>query len=411
MLLYGFNSKAGNMSTGQQENPVYIFVVMQPNKGYEILKKSAATLPNVEELKDKQTPLWLLRESRVHGMLTLDYIVWDKVKLEWKSNSSRIALTELGWIKANTLDKAQTANVQKVTAESARNHVESLKTYINNLHPEENPTSTFLLENRLNPTREQQTRTNIYSVYRDPNVHSRSRAHSPNENVPTSSFQNNNNNNNSINNNNMPSTLTGQKRAKEGIEVMLTPGMAQAIICELTKKSFEDPVVMRENRTITDSKGNETHLILGQSYEKSALLALGVTQGFYSNFNLKKIIDRLGANDVDKLKTMQDRMYDPILLDTIEDPIIISSGHSYSAATIDELIKDSVRTRTPLRCPVTRENFSALDITPNRNLARFMAAWPEFKDEFIAKTQGVKPAAGPDDEDESEKREIKKLKK
>ncbi|HRE31082.1 MAG TPA: hypothetical protein PLD88_03820, partial [Candidatus Berkiella sp.] len=150
----------------------------------------------------------------------------------------------------------------------------------------------------------------------------------------------------------------------------------------LTGNIFRTPVVMNKNIKINQEDGKLFMMLeKGKSYEESALLNLGVKkQDYYINFNLMKIIDRLGCNDQGLIEKLDDdRLIDPVYLTTMKDPMILPSTHSYSRETIEGLIHSG---RT-LKCPNTNQPFNKDDVVPNIALDRFLKAWPECREKLL----------------------------
>ncbi|MGE3318283.1 MAG: U-box domain-containing protein [Candidatus Berkiella sp.] len=317
----------------EEQSDIYIFAAMDANSGYALLMNKAKDLPNIAQIKASGQPLWLLRESNTQvGMLTVDFITWNEEKNNWIPQSTRMALhPQKGWINASDpknpdfIEAKQ--SMTQVNAETADKHQQSLQAYLDAF-----PNARFSLENRMNPLKSQQAQAPIYTTY-----------------------------------------ITDQQPANQKALVPLTPGVAQAITCELSGKVFKDPVVLNRDITLPGVSGRQ--LKLGRSYEKSELEKLGInSSNFYANFTLKKIVNRLGCNDAGLMENLSnDRLVDPVMLDTMSNPQILPSSHSLSKETIDGMIASG---RT-LRCPETQQPFTQQNVVPNVNLDRFIKAWPE----------------------------------
>jgi|GEM_PF-3700946 len=303
---------------------VYIFKAMLPIKGYDILREQFFSIDQ-EALKARGESPWLLRESNITGMLTIDFLKFNETTTQWECKSRRMALTADGWVCSSTL-KDTIKVIEQITAESASNHQESLNNYIQSMN--------FLLANRLNPLKHQQTTCGIYTTY----------------------------------------SILGEPSSNK---VNLSPGLAQAISCELSRKPFKKPVVINSNMQIRVEGWNFISLYQGRSYEESELIKLKVPQEkYYRNFVLEKVIDRLGCEDATKIeKLSEERLLDPVFLETIENPIILPSGHSFGQKVIDEMIISG----RSLRCPNTGMPFNKNCVVTNINLENFMREWPSSK--------------------------------
>jgi hypothetical protein len=158
--------------------------------------------------------------------------------------------------------------------------------------------------------------------------------------------------------------------------VSLTPGVRQAITCEITGETFENPVVMKRDKLVKNGK-KDLILYKGRSYEEQALQRLNVKPtDYFSNITLRNIINRIGSNDIDKIELLiEDRAFDVVSLETLENPVIISSGHTLNKDTIDKLVKKE--------CPSTRKPFNQADVIPNINLEQFINEWQICKEQLV----------------------------
>jgi hypothetical protein len=283
---------------------------------------------------------------------------------QWVGDSTRMALTKTGWINATNSNlpavKAALQNLQTVTSEDAHMHKESLEQYIRGYKFDH-----FDVKDRINPAPEEQTESELYSNYVSIARHEDHRPEAV-----------------------LASHLGQEKAEKKASKVSLTPAVLQAVSCNLTGKPFKDPVVMKEDMKI-ETKFGAYVLRKGHSYEKSAVLNAKVPENkFYANFMLKRVIDSLGANDPAKLENLTEaRLQDPVLLDQIKDPVILPSGHSYSAETIEDLEKSNKRT-----CPNTRQPFNPGDPVRNVNLDLFNRGWEECRKKLLSSVPKVEPS-------------------
>lgn len=325
---------------------LYIFAAMDRNVGYAKLKDMANDLPHIAQVKETGQSLWLLRESNTQrGMLTVDIIRWDTNNNRWRENSTRMALhIDNGWIDASDTKlpevKEAMKSMHQVNARSAGQHQDSLMKYLGDL-----PTFKLLVENRLNPSKSQQAKSSIYSQY-------------------TSTA-------------NIGRSAENENSKKTATSVLLTPDIIQAISCEISGKVLQKPMVLKADMARPNPNGHTMHLNRGKSYELAELQRLGISANFYCpNFVLAKIISRLGCNNIGLIENLEsDRLIDPVMLEILDDPYILPSGHSLSKTTIDGMIASN----RSLKCPQTQQPFTKENIVSNINLARFIRAWPESK--------------------------------
>ncbi|HRE31083.1 MAG TPA: hypothetical protein PLD88_03825, partial [Candidatus Berkiella sp.] len=145
---------------------IYIFKAMDRQAGYRYLINGVGKLNKLDQIKSDQTVYWLLRESNSQkGLLTIDYIFWNNKENCWASGSQRAALHKAkGWINASNLEDPQVLEalkeIEQVTAETAVLHEKSLYEFISQL-----PNANLSIENRLNPSNEQQAVSGIFSKY------------------------------------------------------------------------------------------------------------------------------------------------------------------------------------------------------------------------------------------------------
>ena len=327
------------MKSGLEENAdnapdIYIFKAMDRNVGYRLLKTKAEGMLNIAQIKQNEEIIWLLRESNTQkGMLTVDYISWDNIKQIWKENSTRMALhPNKGWIPTSDTNSPDfieaMKSINKVDSDTAGEHQATLQAYLSKLPYALN------VQNRMNPTKQEQAKQGIYTSY----------------------------------------IVVGADRPSNKVSVPLTPPITQAISCELSGKVFKDPVVLIRDITIPGGGGRPIQLNKGKSYERSELEKIGIDPAnYYTNFVLSKIINRLGCGDKGLIENLSDdRMVDPVMLETLADPYILPSSHSLSKQIIDGMIASG----RSLRCPQTQQPFTQQTAIANVNLDRFIKAWP-----------------------------------
>ncbi len=330
----------------KQQGDIYIYKAMDRTQGFRILKARSEELINLSEVKLRGQPLWLLRESSTQqGMLTADLIIWNSQKDQWVEGSHRVVLhKDKGWVNANDPSdpdvKEAIKHMQSVDSESAGRYLESLSNYFKDLKG-----LNLVTVNRMNPAKEEQTNQAIYSGY-----------------VVVS-----------------PDLPASSNVAK--VSVPLTPPILQAITCEVSGKIMKEPVVMKADVKVKTADGRDFFLRKGRSYEKSALETMNVNRDIYvTNFTLSKVISRLGCNDEGRLNSLEEeRLIDPVPLETMSNPYIMPTGRSISKETLDGMIASG---RT-LKCPETNIAFRAEQAVRNINLDRFISAWPSCREILV----------------------------
>lgn len=327
----------------KQQGDIYIYKAMDQSQGFRILKARSEELINLSEIKERRQPLWLLRESSTQkGMLTADYIQWNNQNAQWEQGSMRVVLhKDKGWVNASIPAaedvKEAIKHMENVDSETAVHHLESLSEYFKN--------KKLVTQYRMNPAKVEQTNQSVYSGY-----------------VVVS-----------------PDLPASSNVAK--VSVPLTPPILQAITCELSGKIMKEPVVMKADVKVKTADGHDFFLRKGRSYEKSALEKLNVNRDIYvTNFTLSKVISRLGCNDEGRLNSLEEeRLIDPVPLETMSNPYIMPTGRSISKETLDGMIASG---RT-LKCPETNIAFRADQAVRNINLDRFISAWPSCREILV----------------------------
>ncbi|MGE3319886.1 MAG: U-box domain-containing protein [Candidatus Berkiella sp.] len=319
------------LSSAIAKKDIYIFKAMAPSAGYDILFKQLDQFSQANLLNEINRCIWLIRESNVPGMLTIDYIKLHDETHEWQCCSIRMALTAQGWVSA--LNPGKVVMLENITAENAAVHEQSLTDYITQLQ-----NGKFGIKNRVNPRKDEQTQCEVYTKYIV-----------------------------NIGEDGAP----GKRRR----EVELSPGVKQAITCELSQKPFKNPVVLRQNLRVRVQGWQFIDLYKGRSYEESELVKLNVAkQCYYTNFVLKNLINRLGCPDESKIESLSDdKLEDSVFYEQLENPVIIPSGHSFSQATIDKM--HVVANHGEMHCPLTRQPFTMDQAVENINLNNFINSW------------------------------------
>lgn len=340
-------------SQGPNENPdIFIYKAMDRSVGYNFLKNRANQMLNIDDIKANGTILWLLRESNTQkGMLTVDFIYWNKALNRWNEVSTRMVLhAKNGWIDssnpANPEVQEAIKNMVQVDSAVAAKHLGSLETYLT-----QHKDYKFEIANRVNPFKQDQAQSSVYSSY-------------------------------------VTQALIATK-----VSVVLTPPIIQAISCELSKKTMKNPVVLKKDILITEPGDRQMLLRKGRSYERSELEARDIGPDcFIENFSLQKIISRLGCGDKGKIDNLEtDRLFEPVMLETMSQPYILPSTHSISRETLEQM----KATGRSLRCPETQAPFERSDPVPNLNLDQFIREWPDCQQVLVASLQNQTPPTSP----------------
>lgn len=327
--------KKAKTCSQSQDSDIYIYRAMSQQAGHRILLEKLSKIDE-DILKENDQALWLLRESRYKSMLTIDYLIWDKENNTWTTHSTRMLLSNIGWINADEINspiiKEARKTAEEIDANTASQYENSLIEYI-----ETCPLAKFIIANRMNPAKHDQSTSLVFSGYQ----------------------------------------VKNQDEANYG--VILLPGVKQAITCEITGQCFRNPVVMKEC-SLVNLNGSYLKLYSGRSYEKSQLIMLGVkSSSYYENRALKSIINRLGAKDSKKIELLiEDCAKDAVTLETYLDSRIIPSGQTYSLESINNIIKSQ-----KLECPITRKAFTKQEVITNVNVDYFILEWPANKDLII----------------------------
>lgn len=298
-----------------------------------------------KQLGQNKEGLWLIRESATQlGVIVIQYIHWDDN--QWKEGAGKLAyLPGKGW----TSDTSNLSYFLPITNDNINECFNSLLMCL--------PSSPhFLLKHLINPRQkpdnargekdEVSFETTVLTRYQRAFVEQKSNAK---KREAVTNIEN-----------------------QTAVKVKLSAGMIQAITCELSGKTFSDPVIMNE-----DVKIGSIKLVKGTSYERKELEKLKVkTSKYYDNLNLKFAVNRLGCNDSGKIRSFtEERLQDPIELDTLADPHILPSGHSFSKTSIDGMITSN----RSLKCPNSRQPFTQDQVVPNTNLNAFLHEWPACK--------------------------------
>lgn len=123
-----------------------IYAKMTPQQGYKIL---------LDKIRSDQHQLWLIRESRQEGMLTVDVIT--RIHGKPQPSSYRFALTPERWVMVQSDEQVKAVQGKiSVKADVAANVAESLFKLLRE--------NGFTASNRAIPNMDQQTQSSLYQV-------------------------------------------------------------------------------------------------------------------------------------------------------------------------------------------------------------------------------------------------------
>ncbi|WP_454784463.1 U-box domain-containing protein [Legionella sp. WA2024007413] len=334
---------------------IFIYGKMEPDETDRMLFTKLEQLliqpdgcSKIAKLQHSSEKLWLIRDSRVAGLLTVQSVSWDKELTQWVLNGpQRYMLSNYhGWILNNSIPGSDIflAVVDSVggfidmTADKAKPHLPGLlKTLAEN---------GYYIENRINPKAGQQSKLTGYSTY---------------------------------------IIDLSPKSTVQSTEVFLPEGISMALCCPISVLKTGQMKVMKDPVTRVDD---------GISYERSYLLEkypyLQEGADFYPNIKLKNIINYISATILmpeeywSKLQKIDEDIKDPIFSETMTEPVLSPSGHSYEKKSIEQWIKKkqvglpTVSNTLPIPDPMTQENIRGKTLVPNKNLMQFIQAWPAF---------------------------------
>lgn len=337
---------------------IFIYGKMTPEETNLILFSKAECLNSQSASQISQVRengrLWLIRESRVEGLLTVQSISWKKDVGRWRQDMpQRYMLSNFkGWVVNNANPESaefsfvadSVGGIIKMTDENTQPHLPGLLKILSE--------NGYHVNNRVNPQIGQETRLKGYTTYR-------TNATIPQQEYPGSKL--------------------------ESTRVNFPEGILIACSCLLTAVKTGQIKVMKDPVTLVQD---------GISYERSTLLEkypnLEEGKHFYPNVRLKTIINYLSATSLspdeywEKLQKVEEDIKDPILLTVMEEPLLSPSGHSYEKSSIEKWIKSqqgdlpTLSNTTPIPDPMTGENIRGKTLAHNLNLKKFIKAWPDF---------------------------------
>jgi hypothetical protein len=359
--------------TPKKEADIFIYVKMEPNAANQILQGKLSLLKNhsafssqIAQLQENSGKLWLIRDSRVEGLLTAQSISYDKASSQWKANCpARYMLSaNKGWIINNNLPNSDEFNsvaveaggLIKLTEANTTPHLPGLLQLLSE--------QCYSVENRVNPKIGEETRTVGYSRYV-----TRTRA---------------------------PISEQSGQTQLQSTSLSLPEGIFIALSCSLTAQKTGEAKLMKDPVTAVSS---------GVSYERSALLELAPffqeKKDYYPNTKLKSIINYISASSLlpeeylAKLQKVEEDIMDPILLLTMSAPVLSPSGISYEKSSIEQWIQSkqgsglpALSSINPIFDPMTKEDIRGKHLVENVNLKQFIQAWPSFYEQQKEKLSG-----------------------
>ncbi|AUH71731.1 U-box domain-containing protein [Legionella sainthelensi] len=347
------------MQSKLEEADIFIYGKMGPKETNQILVSKVKLLKNqpsfsskVDELEANGGKLWLIRESRVEGLLTVQSISYNKSSSKWKMNTAERYLlsNDMGWIRNNESpgsDLFETiaesaGGIIKLTEENTTPHLPRLLNLLSE--------NGYEPDNRINPKVGEETQTTAYTTY----------------------------------------VTTGKSRSShlESTIISLPEGILMALSCPLATKKTGEAKLMKDPVTLVSN---------GITYERVHLLeeepTLQEGSDFYPNTKLKTIINYVAANSLQpdeyltKLAKVEEDIQDPIQFGIMENPVLSPSGYSYEKSSIEQWVRSKQSDLPvwsniqPIPDPVTRMDIRGKILVPNVNLRLFINAWPDFYEE------------------------------
>lgn len=354
------------------DQPIFIYQKMEPKTAQAMLRDRLTQLAMTDPVKYQALvesgKAWIVRESRVPGMLTIHSYALKKQTDDATGKMTielvdelpqRICLCHNGWAFNNHTPGTNEFNEilenngglqQNLSRDNASQYLSSFyETIAQNQFPE---------ASRINPLQGEQTKTNTYSGY-----------HVAND-LPESS-----------------------------VEIELPLEISQLFCCPLSRKQLkhfmQEPVILA-----TPVHDTQHLLVVGKTYEKENLLMysrrlhIRLTEGvnYYPNTTLKKIIRYLSTiylknheritdeTRLDKLEKIHTEITCPILLEQMTNPVVTAAGTSYDEESINTFIETKTRSAAlfaTIKDPITNVEITGCAVVKNENLARFIAHWPK----------------------------------
>lgn len=332
----------------------------------EVLQNSLEFSPMISRLKTDGGKLWLIRESRMHGLLTIQSVSYDQEGGAWQHNAhERYMLSNnCGWVlngrEGREFDKIaqKCGGIIKVTEVCAAPYVAGLLDILS--------TRGYLVENRINPIAGEQTTTIGYSRYTvDLTRECKENAFqnlTPRRSNITATF------------------FPPEKKAGETL-VSLPEGILMALSCPLTAWKTGQIQLMKDPVTLLKD---------GISYERNTLLQCSTDAvlidgvDYYPNIKIKSIINYVSATDLPrdeylaKLAKIENDISDPLGLSVFMQPILSPSGFTYEKSNLEKWIQTCENLQRTILDPLTNQDISGKQLVENHNLKQFINAWPDF---------------------------------
>lgn len=360
------------MQRSENELQIFIYQKMEPVTAQAMLLQRIKSLETTDNPKYEQLVTsgiaWIIRESRVDGMLTIHSYVL-KMNTEATANDEavefienkpqRICLCHNGWVINNyqsgsndfndILEKNGGLHTQ-LNAENAGVHLTSFYETI--------AKNQFPVDSRINPNLDEQSKAKTYSGYQ-----------------------------------------VALDLPDDAVDIEMPVEISELFCCPLDKHHLR--ALMKQPVVLATPVDDPQHLLeVGKSYEKRNLLKyvrkynVRLHEGinFYENHILKSIIRYLSTvyfsgNEAipdamrrEKLEKIVTELNCPILFDLMMTPVITAAGSTYEKAAIDQHIDAKTNPNALFNIvndPVTGVNITGRALVANSNLARFISCWPK----------------------------------
>lgn len=360
------------LDTTVRDANIFIYGKLSPEATALILHSKIHLPQNSQMIHRMQQDggrLWLIRESRMDGLLTVQSASFDQQQGFWKENNyERYMLSRNhGWMR-NGKDGIEfdtqvkdAGGIIKMTGTNAAPFVTALLKLLS--------TQGYLTKNRINPGIGEETTIQGYSKYVDNGA-----------SVMENSFYHR-----AHGSSNLTQAFFQSERKAGETAVSLPEGILMALSCPLTTwktgeiQLMQDPVIFLKD---------------GITYERRYLeLCSNVTlqEGvdYYPNIKLKSIINYVSATHLTledylaKLAKVAIDILDPVDLVDMTNPVLSPSGLSYEKSTLDAWIKTCLAVEPensdrPITDPLTQENIRGKQLVENSNLKLFIKFWPDF---------------------------------
>lgn len=349
---------------------VIVFKQMSPEECEKILIEA------IEKLKNNishQQKLWLLRESREPGCLTLQAISYNNDSKKYESSMARFALCNDGWVINN--ETPGTAEYNTVIANKGgkkqdvyvkdenKAEVQSLLNCLN--------TGRFSINERINPNSHQVTQNHAYTNYTVDPLKSTSKDETKTMVAGASRYTANND----------------IKQEKFFLPLQI----ANILSCPIERneaRNAGNPVPLMNEPIVLKSDGI--------TYEKDNIVKRNPLwqegMHFYENKTLKNIIGYLSAQEKTSEEYLlclekidENELYDIVMFSKLENPVISPSGFSYERDSLHQWIdsKKSILEPNPVVNDPKNPNIKITrnDLCPNINLKLFLDEWDKFYDQ------------------------------